>query len=601
MTSAKDAAINYFASADAGKVVSRNAETVIRQSGTAANLAIGILGGAVPVDPPDPPSNLVAEAGNTIVHLTWTKSSGATGYKVYRDGVLIDTVGDVALYDDDEVDNGTEYSYRLKATNAGGDSSLTSAVTATPEAPVPSTMDLDDAVYGGPHTSGSGLFSRNYRGFGQSSQLDFTVSGASLASFGIVQNVGGAQYSIDGGSFTTIVAPGADVAWVKYSISLPDTGTHQITIKELSGGIYLDATNGIGALGVTAPTFGIPSALANTALLTPHGNEYVHDEGEWDAYPGGAFDGALYGAWPFLSLRLKATGPVSVYGYLAGQTYTLTIDGTADGTIHAIPSTGAYGWSGDMYAGDAGEHEIVITFLSGQQALYQIAAPSINTTLFARRGMIAFYGDSKTALTGPTTPLDAYQWLFASPLYRAICSRGIGFTTMAIAPNEASDTGGLFFQKCTTQAGANTSTNIAGTSHPRVYELERSNPENMVCWYGANDMADNWFAANAANGHEAPFDLLASYTALLEHVRDNVSNTNLSKFFAVQLEPRTDVSDPVRATWNTTISGAVTAASDARFTALDTDSLPAGGIHPGDAGHAALAALLLAASDLTPP
>jgi hypothetical protein len=86
------------------------------------------------------------------VTLTWTKISGATGYKIYRDGDLIDTLGDVATYDDtfasapvitpgsatatdgtsadhvalslsgNSIANGTQHTYTIKAIVDGSDS-----------------------------------------------------------------------------------------------------------------------------------------------------------------------------------------------------------------------------------------------------------------------------------------------------------------------------------------------------------------------------------------------------------------------------------------------------------------------------------------------
>jgi len=52
--------------------------------------------------PPDPPTNVAATDGiyTDKVVVTWTKSTGATGYKVYEGANLLDTLGDVATYDD---------------------------------------------------------------------------------------------------------------------------------------------------------------------------------------------------------------------------------------------------------------------------------------------------------------------------------------------------------------------------------------------------------------------------------------------------------------------------------------------------------------------
>lgn len=108
----------------------------------------------------DPPTNVSATDGDHSdkVVVTWTKSFGATGYNILRDGGIIDTVGDVATYDDNTAtagnissagtatasdgssglhvtlslagegtNNGTTYSYKLQALNATGNSTDSAA------------------------------------------------------------------------------------------------------------------------------------------------------------------------------------------------------------------------------------------------------------------------------------------------------------------------------------------------------------------------------------------------------------------------------------------------------------------------------------------
>ncbi|GAI58758.1 unnamed protein product, partial [marine sediment metagenome] len=100
------------------------------------------------------PTNVQATDGihTDKVVITWTKSTGATGYQVYRDGVGLEWLGDVATYDDTEagaptitpgaavasdgefadkvalslseqsVSNGTSHTYKVRARNATGES-----------------------------------------------------------------------------------------------------------------------------------------------------------------------------------------------------------------------------------------------------------------------------------------------------------------------------------------------------------------------------------------------------------------------------------------------------------------------------------------------
>jgi len=106
------------------------------------------------VPAPDAPTNVAATDGTYTdkTTVTWTKSAGATGYKVYEGANLLDTLGDVATYDDvaagaptitagtatasdgtsadhvtlslagESANNGSSRTYKVIATNASGDS-----------------------------------------------------------------------------------------------------------------------------------------------------------------------------------------------------------------------------------------------------------------------------------------------------------------------------------------------------------------------------------------------------------------------------------------------------------------------------------------------
>ena len=81
---------------------------------------------APPPPPAATPNNLTALPGNSVVSLSWSASSGATGYNVLRStvngGPYVDTATGVtaASYADTSVANGTTYYYVVQATNSGG-------------------------------------------------------------------------------------------------------------------------------------------------------------------------------------------------------------------------------------------------------------------------------------------------------------------------------------------------------------------------------------------------------------------------------------------------------------------------------------------------
>lgn len=95
--------------------------------------ACGIFGGNES-NPPDPPSNLQLSASQNGVEATWSGSSEATGYNIYRstDAIPEDlsnatTVNSQPLegattFQDGSAENTTVYYYRVTAVNDDGES-----------------------------------------------------------------------------------------------------------------------------------------------------------------------------------------------------------------------------------------------------------------------------------------------------------------------------------------------------------------------------------------------------------------------------------------------------------------------------------------------
>jgi hypothetical protein len=89
---------------------------------------------------PGDPTNLTGVAGNGQVALSWTASTGATSYRVYRgtvfDGEATTPIATVTSpsFTDTTVTNGTLYFYEVAATNSVGTSGDTNQITMTPMA-----------------------------------------------------------------------------------------------------------------------------------------------------------------------------------------------------------------------------------------------------------------------------------------------------------------------------------------------------------------------------------------------------------------------------------------------------------------------------------
>jgi|GEM_PF-5567783 len=85
-------------------------------------------------DVPAPPSNLKANAvSSTMINLSWFDNSGnENGFNIYRDGNKIDSVSsNTEGYSDKNLNNNTEYCYRVSAYNSGGESSKSNQDCAT--------------------------------------------------------------------------------------------------------------------------------------------------------------------------------------------------------------------------------------------------------------------------------------------------------------------------------------------------------------------------------------------------------------------------------------------------------------------------------------
>jgi fibronectin type 3 domain-containing protein len=83
---------------------------------------------------PGTPTGVVAAPGNGQVALSWTASTGATSYQVYRGGVLVGSPSGTT-FTDTGLTNGTSYSYWVVALAGTTPSAASSTVSATPVQP----------------------------------------------------------------------------------------------------------------------------------------------------------------------------------------------------------------------------------------------------------------------------------------------------------------------------------------------------------------------------------------------------------------------------------------------------------------------------------
>ena len=110
-------------------------------------------GGGGGGNPPAAPTGLTATAGNAQIALSWTASSGASTYNVYRGTTVggesatpLTTGVSATSYTDTGLTGGTKYYYVVAAVNTYGTSAKSSEVAATPAAPTTAVNVTIDAL-----------------------------------------------------------------------------------------------------------------------------------------------------------------------------------------------------------------------------------------------------------------------------------------------------------------------------------------------------------------------------------------------------------------------------------------------------------------------
>jgi fibronectin type 3 domain-containing protein len=104
---------------------------------------------------PPTPTGLVATVGNGSVALSWTASTGATSYSIYRgttpggEGTTPIATATTNSYTNTGLTNGTTYYYKVAASNSAGTSAQSSEVSATPTTSPPPSVQISA---GGPAT-----------------------------------------------------------------------------------------------------------------------------------------------------------------------------------------------------------------------------------------------------------------------------------------------------------------------------------------------------------------------------------------------------------------------------------------------------------------
>jgi chitodextrinase len=203
---------------------------------------------------PSTPTNLTATAVSTSrIDLAWTASTdnvGVTGYRIIRNGALIDTVGGVTSYQDTGLNPGTTYSYRVRALDAAGNvSSQSSLASATTQA-VPDTI-------------------------APSTPAGLTANGVSASQINLSWNASTDNVAVTGyriyrnGSF--LIALGAVTSFSNTGLTASTTYTYNVDAIDAAGNASGISNSASGTTQASGGTPGTPSISAVSGTIS-HGN-----------------------------------------------------------------------------------------------------------------------------------------------------------------------------------------------------------------------------------------------------------------------------------------------------------------------------------------
>ncbi len=256
---------------------------------------------ATPQAAPVAPIGLSATAGDAQVALSWSASTNATGYKVFRatsaggyGATPLATTTNTSYLDTSAV-NGTTYYYSVKATGVGGDSPLSNEVSALPVAPpAPAApTGLSASVY--------------------NNQISLYWTGSTGATSYIVRRA-----TASAGPYSSLPAT---VTGTYYSdTSLPAGTTYYYRVVAVNSGGQSPESN-----TASATTLAVPAALSGVTATSGTGQVTL----TWNALPYDPNSHTTY------SVK-RSTTPGGPYSLVASQLYgaTYTDTGLVNGTTY---------------------------------------------------------------------------------------------------------------------------------------------------------------------------------------------------------------------------------------------------------------------------
>lgn len=209
--------------------------------------------GAGDSESPTQPTNLSAAAtGTTTTHLTWTAATdnvGVTNYRIYRNGVAVDTIGNVTAYDDSGLTPNTTYTYTVTALDAANNESAASNAAQVTTDPLLATVFSDGFETGdmSKWTNVKGMTVQTSPTFAGTYAARSTTTGTPQSAY---TTLGSAATYVNFETHFQVVSQGLNN--VDLLVFRTSTGTKLITLA-LTSSDRLRITNNVTGTSVTAP------------------------------------------------------------------------------------------------------------------------------------------------------------------------------------------------------------------------------------------------------------------------------------------------------------------------------------------------------------
>ena len=225
-----------------------------------------------------PPQTLaVTQTAVGQLDLSWAapaddgSTGGITGYKVYRDGAVIATLGNVLIYNDATIAAGTQYTYTVTALNAAGESTISNGIVITswavPDAPTGATASGGIPIIVNWNAPNSDRPITDYKVYRDGSLVatvtaptltysdsnvtpnttySYTISAVSAVGEGAQSSSTSGQSGVPPDQITTFTATPVDSSRIKLDWAAPNDNGYAITsYKIYQGGNLVGTTSGL--------------------------------------------------------------------------------------------------------------------------------------------------------------------------------------------------------------------------------------------------------------------------------------------------------------------------------------------------------------------